>query len=417
MDIPRPSSKKRKLIKRIIYIVISLMVIGGITVALSDLEPASPTVDRAILWVEQVKRGDMIREVRGPGSLVPIDIRWVAPETAGRVEKILVRPGTSVTKDTIILELSNPELELALEEAKLRVKSAESQLAAKKVELENTLLNLESAAARVDADLVEARLKSKSDTQLAKDGLISDLQLQVSLVRVKELEKLKEIEKRRVNIQSQFSQTQLDVLQAQIEQAQASLGLKERQIQSLMVIAGFDGVLEQLLVEEGHQVSSITNLAKVSDPSLLKAVLRIDQNQAREVKIGLSSKIDIRSTVLNGKVSRIDPSVREGTVEVDIILDDPLPDGARPDQTLDGNIQIEKLTNILYVGRPVFAQPNVTLGIFKLNEDGANANRVRVKLGRSSVNTVEVLDGLDEGDKIILSDMSEWDEVDRINLR
>ncbi len=417
MDVPRESAKRKRIVRRIAVSVILVVILGGVTVALSKLEPAAPLVERATVWIDTVKRGDMIREVRGPGSLVPVDIRWIAPDTMGRVEKILIRPGTSVSTDTVIMELSNAELELSLEDAELQVKSAESQMAAKKVELENQLLNLESSAAQVEANLAEAKLKSQADAELAKDGLISDLQLQVSKVRADELAKLKTIEERRVNVQKQLSKTQLEVGQAQVEQAQAAYALKAKQVEWLKVKAGFNGVLEQLLVEEGHQVAPTTNLAKVSDPTKLKAVLRIDQNQAREVKYGLSAKIDLRSTVLNGIVTRIDPVVQEGTVNVDIELQDPLPMGARPDQTLDGNILIERLTGVLSVGRPVFGQPNATVSLFKLNKNDQEAERVRVQMGRSSVNTIEILEGLVEGDRVILTDMSDWDKFDRVRLR
>lgn len=417
MDVPRESAKKKRVIRRIIVVVFLAAIIWGVTVALSRLEPAAPTVDKATVWIDTVKRGDMNREVRGPGSLVPVDIRWIAPDTTGRVEKILVRPGTAVAKDTVIMELSNPELELGLEDAALQVKAAESQLASKKVELENQLLNLESAAAQVEANLAEARLRAKADAEMAKDGLISELQLQVSQVRADELAKLKTIEERRVSVQKNLSKTQLEVAQAQVEQAKAAYALKAKQVDWLKVKAGFDGVLEQLLVEEGHQVAPATNLAKVSDPTRLKAVLRVDQNQAREVRMNLTAKIDLRSAVLNGHVTRIDPVVQEGTVNVDVQLDDPLPDGARPDQTLDGNILIEKLENILYVGRPVFGQPNATVSLFKLKSDGLEAERVRVQMGRSSVNTIEILDGLKEGDRVVLTDMSDWDKFDKVRLR
>ncbi|RJP29922.1 MAG: HlyD family efflux transporter periplasmic adaptor subunit [Candidatus Omnitrophota bacterium] len=417
MDIQRESVKKKRIIRRIVYITISVVMITIITAALSQLEPAAPVVDRATIWIGTVERNDMVRAVRGPGSLVPVDIRWIAPQTAGRVERILIRPGTFVNKDSVIIELSNPELELEAEDAKLKVKAAELQLASRKVELENQLLDLESSTARVEADLAEAKLRAQSDAELAKDGLISHLQLKVSQVRADELEKLKKIEEKRETFLSELAKTQLEVLQAQVEQSRALSALKQQQVESLQVTAGFAGVLEQLLVEEGHQVSSTTNLAKVSDPTKLKAVLRIDQNQAREVLINQAAEIDLRSSILKGHVTRIDPSVQEGTVNVDVMLDDPLSQGARPDQTLDGTIEIEKLKNILFVGRPVFGQSNAVISLFKLTPDQQMAERVRVTLGRTSVNTIEVIEGLEVGDRIILSDMNEWDEADTIRLR
>lgn len=418
MDIPRESSKRRRLLRRGVFAVIVSVSVLGATVGVSRLEPAAPTVDRSIVWKDTVKRGDMVRKVRAMGNLVPVDIRWISPDTQGRVEKILVQPGAHVTRETVILELSNPELELAAEEAKLKVRSAECQYDAKKVEIEHELLNLQTSAARVEADYIEAKLRAQSDEELAKEGVIAELQLQISKVRAEELAKLKEIENKRVKVQEEHAETQLEVLQAQIDQAQALHNLKRKQLEWLRVRPGIEGVLEQLLVEEGQQVTIATSLAKVSDPTRLKAVLRVDQNHAREVRIGQRAEIDLRNnTDLRGHVARIDPAVQEGTVNVDVVLDDPLPEGARPDLSLDGEIEIEKLTHILYVGRPVFGQADSTITMFKLEPDQREANRVTVALGRGSVNLIEVVNGLREGDAVILSDMSEWDDVDRIRLR
>ncbi len=417
MDIPRESNRKRIIIRRTLQIVFSIAVIGAISAWLSQLEEAAPTVQRALVWAEEVKRGDMLREVRGPGSLAPIDIRWISPSTSGRVEKLPILPGTPVTPDTIIAELSNPQVELDAESAKLQVKSAESRYAAMKVQLENDLLNLETAAARVEADYAEAELRAQSETELAKDGLISELQLKVSTVRVEELKKLKAIEQKRLKVQRELAKTQLDVLQSEIEQAKALSGLREELVGALKVRAGFNGILEQRLVEVGQQVSASDNLAKVSDPTKLKAVLQIDQNQVREVIKGQLVRIDLRSSVLKGHVERIDPAVLEGTVNVDVTIDDPLPQGARPDQRLDGTIEIERLTNVLYTGRPYFAQQDSVISLFKLTDDSSGAIRIPVKLGRLSVGSVEIVEGLKEGDRIILNDMSDWDDSDRINLR
>lgn len=417
MDIQRPSSKGKRWLKRGLIVTCTLAGAIGVTVALSRLEPASPVVEKGTVWMDTVKRGDMLREVSGPGSLVPVDIRWIAPSTAGRVERILVRPGTGVTRDTVILELSNEELELQAEDAQLKIQSAELQYEAKKVELDNVLLDLQTSAARVDADLAEAQLRARSDEELAKDGLISALQLQVSKVRSEELAKLKEIEKKRLDVQRQYAKTQLDVLQAQVRQATALYELRKKQVDLLRVRAGFEGVLEQMLVEEGQQVTTSTNLAKVSDPRRLKAVARIDQNQAREVQLGQKARIDLRSAILSSHVVRIDPAVQEGTVNVDLEIDDPLPPGARPDLRLDGYIEIEKLANILIIGRPAFGQPGAVLSLFKLSGNGQEATRTPVKLGRFSVNKVEVLEGLREGDRVILSDMNEYAKNDRVRLR
>lgn len=417
MDIPRETNKKWRIIRRTIYIVFSIVTIVGITAALSQLEQAAPVVDRATVYIGEVKRGDMLRDVGGPGSLVPIDIRWISSTTSGRVEKILIFPGTPVQEDTVIIELSNEQLELDAQSAKLQIKSAESRYAAMKVQLENELLNLETAAARMEADYTEAELKAKADAELAKDGLISDLQVKVSAVRVEELDKMKVIEQKRVDVQIEYAKTQLEVLQAEIEQAKALYALKAKQLEALHVTAGFNGVLEQRLVEVGQQIAPGVDLAKVSDPTRLKAVLQIDQNQVREVMVGQSVLIDLHSSELKGHVQRIDPSVQQGTVNVDVTLDDPLPSGARPDQRLNGTIEIEKLTNVLYTGRPYFGQPNSTIGLFRLDENQQEAVRTQVKVGQMSVSSIEIVHGLKESDRVILTNMSEWDDTDRIRLR
>lgn len=417
MDVPRTVSKTKKYLWRTFWGILFTGLLIGVTLALKKMEPAAPSVDKGTVWTDKVVRGDMVRMVRGTGSLVPVDIRFITPATNGRVEKILIEPGTMVTNDTVIMELSSPELELSLQEAKLELKTAESQYSAMKVQIENEILDLQTAAAKVEADYEEAKLRAKSDEELAKEGLIAVLQLKVTKVRAAELEKMKQIEQQRVKVKSNHAKTQLEVLQAKIDQTKAALALKEEQVKSLIVRAGTNGVLVQKSVEIGHQVTTATLLAKISDPSKLKAVLRIDQNQAREVLIGQNTSVDIRSKVLKGKVTRIDPAVLEGSVLVDITLLEELPAGARPDLSLVGTIEIEKLENILYAGRPMFGEPNGTASLFKLSADGLTAMRTPVKFGRSSVNTIEIVSGLKEGDKIILSDMTEWDKVDKIRLK
>ncbi|MCA9423706.1 MAG: HlyD family efflux transporter periplasmic adaptor subunit [Candidatus Omnitrophica bacterium] len=417
VDIPKEPSRGKNFIIRLLIAVVVLTLVIAAGIAYNRLEPAAPTIEKSSVFIDTVVRGDMVRKVRGSGRLVPIDIRWVTPATNGRVERTLLEPGATVDPDTILLELSNPELELAVEEANLNFKSSESELEAKKVEFDKELLDLETSAARIEADLAEAKLRAESDKELAKDGLISELQLEVSTVRAEELAKLREIEERRVGIQKQYSDNLQRVLAAQVDQASALYNLKQHQLDALKVRAGFKGVLEQLMVEEGQQVDVTTDLAKISDPDRLKAVVRIDQNQVREVSIGLPVEIDLRNSVLKGRVSRIDPSVQEGTVNVDVTLEDPLPPGARSDQTLSGEIEIETIPDSLYVGRPVYGQPGATVSLFKLNSEGMEATRVSVELGRGSAKTIEVVNGLAEGDRIILSDMNEWDKVDRVRLR
>ncbi|MCA9438373.1 MAG: HlyD family efflux transporter periplasmic adaptor subunit [Candidatus Omnitrophica bacterium] len=417
VDIPKEPSRGKNFIIRLLIAVVVLTLVIAAGIAYNRLEPAAPTIEKSSVFIDTVVRGDMVRKVRVSGRLVPIDIRWLTPATNGRVERTLLEPGAIVGPDTILLELSNPELELAVEEANLNFKSSESELEAKKVEFDKELLDLETSAARIEADLAEAKLRAESDKELAKDGLISELQLEVSTVRAEELAKLREIEERRVGIQKQYSDNLQRVLAAQVDQASALYNLKQHQLDALKVRAGFKGVLEQLMVEEGQQVDVTTDLAKISDPDRLKAVVRIDQNQVREVSIGLPVEIDLRNSVLKGRVSRIDPSVQEGTVNVDVTLEDPLPPGARSDQTLSGEIEIETIPDSLYVGRPVYGQPGATVSLFKLNSEGVEATRVSVELGRGSAKTIEVVNGLAEGDRIILSDMNEWDKVDRVRLR
>lgn len=418
MDIPRETSKRRRFIRRGLFAIVILGLVVGATAGLSRLEPAAPVVDRSVIWIDTVKRGDMVRKVRGIGNLVPVDIRWISPDTTGRVERILVQPGASVTRDTVILELSNPELELAVEEAKLQVKSAESRYTLEDVQIKQAILNLEASVAGANAEYIKANLQSEPNEELCRRGALAEIQLKIDKINVEQLLKLKELQEERLKMQRELANTQLEVVQAQIEQARALYALKKKQMEWLRVRAGIEGVLEQLLVEEGQQVSPGTSLAKVSDPTRLKAVLRVDQNQAREVKIGLRAKIDLRNnTIVQGHVARIDPAVHDGTVDVDVVIEDSLPEGARPDLSLDGTIEIEQLTDIFYVGRPAFGQSGGAISLFKLDVDRKGASRVRVALGRSSVSTIELIDGLQEGDQVILSDMSEWDDVDRVRLR
>jgi HlyD family secretion protein len=417
MDIPRQSSKRKRFLRRALFTVIILGSVLAATVAVSRLEPAAPSVDRSIVWVATVERGDMVREVKGIGNLVPVNIRWTSPDTTGRVEEILVRPGTPVTKDTVILVLSNQELELSTEEARLNVKSAESRYDAKKVEIQQAILNLEAALAGANANYITAKLESEPNEELCRRGALARVRVTIDKIRVEQLAKLKELEEKRLEVQREFARTQMDVVEAELKQAHAQYELKQKQLDALRVRAGIDGVLEQVLAEEGQQVGPGTGIAKVSDPTDLKAVLRVEQNQAREVKIGQRARIDLRNSVLQGHVARIDPAVQEGSVNVDVVLDDPLPEGARPDLSLDGTIEIEKLTDVLHVGRPGFGQPGGTITLFKLDADRKGASRVRVTLGRSSVKTIEVADGLQEGNQVIISEMRDWDNVDRIRLR
>ena len=417
MDIPRENVARRRRLRRLLLAVIGLVAVGAITLGLSRLEPAAPTVERATVWLDTVKRGPMVIQVRGTGSLVPKIIWWIPATTAGRVERILVLPGTVVEPDTVLLELSNAELDLDAVDAEWRLKSAEAELASLQVGLQSELLALQASVARVQADYAEARLRKEVNQELYDNGLISKRNLELSRVRVEELAKLSDIEQRRLDMWGQSQEARLATQRAAVEQARALHQLKRTQVAALQVRAGTAGVLEQMPVEVGQQVAAGLILAKVTDPKSLKAVVRIPETQARDVQPGQIASIDTRNGIVPGKVARIDPAVSEGTVAVDVTLQGPLPKGARPDLTVVGTIEIERLENVLHVGRPVFGQAQSTVGLFKLADGDDAAVRAQVELGRSSVSTIEIVRGLEVGDQVILSDMSRWDEFDRIRLR
>ncbi|MCS6805933.1 MAG: efflux RND transporter periplasmic adaptor subunit [Acidobacteriota bacterium] len=416
MDIPRPSVARRKRLRRALYGLIGLGLIVLITVGVSRLKPAPPSVERATVWIDTVKRGPMLRQVRGLGTLVPEEIRWIPAATEGRVERRLVQPGAVVKSDTVLLELSNPELEQAALEAKMQLRAAEAEYTNLRVQLESQLLTQRAQAAAVQAEYHQAKLQAEANEELAKDHLISDLILKLSQVRAEELSTRFEIEQKRLAIMAESVKAQLAVQQARVEQLRALYELRRSQVEALHVRAGTGGVLQQVLVEVGQQVTPGTNLARVADPTRLMAQIRIPETQAKDVQIGQTAAIDTRNGIVPGRVVRIDPAVQNGTVTVDVALEGPLPKGSRPDLSVDGTIEIERLEDVLYVGRPAFGQEKSTVGLFKLINGGREAVRVPVKLGRSSVNTIEILDGLQPGDQVILSDMSAWDAFDRIRL-
>jgi HlyD family secretion protein len=417
MDIPRPSVARRRKLRRAIAGVVAVAAVAGITWGLSRLEPAAPTVERSSVWLDTVKRGEMLRQVRGTGSLVPEVIWWIPAVTAGRVERILVLPGAQVQADSVLLELSNPELELDAVDAEWQMRSVEAELAALEVTLRNELLALQASVARLEADYHEATLQEEVDKELHGNGLISEQRLKLSKARVQELAKLNEIEQQRLETWDASEEARLAAQRARIERARALYELKHAQVDALRVRAGTEGVLEQLPVEVGQRVARDATLAKVTDVRTLKAVVRIPETQARDVQPGQLASIDTHNGIIAGRVVRIDPAVQEGTVAVDVALEGELPKGARPDLTVVGTIQIERLEDVLYVGRPVYGQAHSTVGLFKLLDDGETAVRVQVELGRSSVNTVEIVRGLELGDQIVLSDMSRWDEFDRVRVR
>ncbi|MGB2985677.1 MAG: HlyD family efflux transporter periplasmic adaptor subunit [Phycisphaerae bacterium] len=408
---------RRRNIRRAILAVVALVAIVVITMGLSRLEPAAPSVERETVWLDTVKRGPMLREVRGTGNLVPEVIWWIPASTGGRVERILVLPGTTVDADTVLLELSNAELELDAVDAEWRLKSTEAELDSLEVTLRNELLSLQASVARIGADYHEALLRQDIEQELYDDGLISERNLKLAQVRVEELAKLNEIEQKRLALNEASQEARLAAQRARVEQARALHNLKRAQVESLKVTAGTAGVLEQMPIEVGQRVTPGMIMAKVTDPKSLKAVVRIPETQARDVLPGQVASIDTRTAVVPGRVMRIDPAVTEGTVAVDVALDGELPKGARPDLTIVGTIEIERLDDVLYVGRPVFGQAHSTIGLFRLADDGVHAMRAQVQVGRTSVNTIEIIKGLDVGDRVILSDMSRWDAVDRVRLK
>lgn len=416
VDIARPASVARnKKIKRAAYGVVGLTALLLVTVGVSQLKPAAPSVERSTVWVDTVKRGPMVRQVRGTGTLVPEDIRWLPAQTDGNVERIILRPGAIVKPDTVILELSNPELEQSALEAKLNLDAAEAQLKNRRVELETAILAQQAVVAGAEADFRQAKLQAEADAELAKDGLTSSLTMKISTSKADNLENKHRIEQQRLDRTTQAMQTQLAVQEAEVSRLRTMHMLRQQQLNDLRVRAGTDGVLQLVPVEEGARVTPGTNLARVANPTKLKAELRIAETQAKDIQIGLIAAVDTRNGVIPGRVSRIDPAALNGTVTVDVALQGDLPRGARPDLTVDGTVELERLDNVIFVGRPAFGQENSTVGLFKVLPTG-EAVRVQVKLGKSSVNTIEIVEGLQPGEDVVLSDMSAWDAFDRVRL-
>jgi len=416
MDIARPDQTRRKRIKRTVYGAAAVLAVGGITLGLSKLKPAAPGVERGTVWIDTVKRGPMVRDVRGQGTLVPEDIRWIPATTQGRVVRILLRPGTEVKASSVILDLSNPQLEQELGDAALKLAGAEASLANLRVQSQNEALAQEAATASIEAEFKKASLQVEANDQLAKKGLVSDMILKQSRLEADQLSARYTIAKKQLASYADSIKARVDVQQSEVEQARAALRLRRQQVDDLHVRAGFDGVLQVMPVEVGQQVAPGANLARVADPSRLKAELKIPETQAKDIQPGQTASIDTRNGIVAGKVVRIDPSVQNGTVTVDVTMTDTLPKGARPDLSVDGTIELERLRDVLFVGRPAFGQEQSAVGLFKLQPDGS-ASRVQVKLGATSVNVVEIRSGLSAGDQVILSDMSNWDAFDRIRLQ
>ena len=417
VDIARPASvAKKKKIRRIIFATLSILAIGGITYAVSKLKPAAPGVDRAAVWIDTVKEGPMLRLVRGSGTLVPEEIRWIPARTSGRVERILLRPGAIVTPGTVILELSNPELQQQVKEAELAFQSAQAAYQNRKTELESQLLSSEASVATVKSNHEDAMLNLQVQEELLKSGLVAEIQVKQYRSREAELRNRLKIEQQRLDMSRAGIKSQLAPQEAQVDQARATHALRVQQLDDLRVKSAMDGVLQQVPVEVGAQVGPGTNLARVANPTKLKAEVRIAETQTKDIRIGQQAEVDTRNGIIKGRVSRIDPSATGGTVGVDITLEEALPAGARPDLSVDGTITLEKLDNVVYVGRPAFGQEHSKVSLFKLVGETGEAVRTQVTLGRSSVNQIEIIDGLKKGDQVILSDMSAQDAYDRIRL-
>ncbi len=418
MDIARPPEVlQRKRRRRFVIGAGVILLVAATSVALARLKPAAPTVEGGGLWIDTVKRGTMVRQVRGTGVLVPDDIRWITALTDGRVERLLVRPGATVQPDTVILELSNPQTEQAALTADLDLKSAKAQYEVLKADLEKDLLAQRAAAAGVDADAAQAAMEAEANDALAKEGLISAIVAKQARLKAQTAAERAKMEHARLVNSQQSLAVRLEVQRAEVDRRETMATLRRNEALGLKVRAGVAGVLQEVPVEEGQSIGPGTNLARVADPTRLRAQVQVAETQVKDVAISQKAEIDTRNGVAQGHVVRIDPAAKNGTVTVDIVFDEALPRGSRPDMSVDGTIELERLDDILYVGRPAFGQEQAKTNLFKLSPDGSAAALTQVELGRSSVNTIEVKRGLNVGDRVVLSDMSQWDGYDRIRLR
>lgn len=416
MDVKREGVARKKMIRRVIVSIVVLLAAAGVTYGLSRLKPAAPTKERATVWVDQVKKGPMIRQVRGLGTLVPQEILFIQATHEGRVDRVALRPGVNVKPETVLIVLSNPDMELQLGDLEWQIKAAEANVTDLRVRLETQKLQQRATLARIQSEFTQAKLTRDRDEQLFKLNLKPDIELKISVSKAEELGGRLEIEKESLRIFEDSIRAQLDKERVNIEKIRAARDLKRKQVEQLTIRAGYEGVLQQMAVEVGQRVTPGSLIAKVAQPWKLKAELKIAETQAKDIIIGQSAEIDTRNGVIKGEVSRIDPAVVNGTVTVDVRLTGELPQGARPDLSVDGTVELERLAEVVYVGRPVFGQANSTIGLFKLDPDGKGAERIQVRLGRSSVNTIEIVQGLKVGDQVILSDMSDMDAHPRIRL-
>jgi len=418
MDIARPEFKLQKRRRQAVLVVIVVIVVAAMAVGVSRLKPAAPSVERGTVWTDTVKRGSMLRQVHGLGSLIPSQesVRQIPAETEATVVRIRMLPGSQVKADSILLEMSNPQVEQAALDAELQLKEAEAEYQSQRVTLESNLMNEKAGAATVNADYSQAKRQAETDKALYDLGVISGLAYKASKGKSDELTTRNDLEIERLKIGQKAIESQLAEQQAKVDQMRALAALKRKQLDALQVRAGIEGVLVDLPLQVGQHVLPGTMLAKVVQPNHLMAELKISETQARDVQFGEPAAIDTHNGIIGGTVMRVDPAVQNGTVTVDVKLIGELPKGARPDLSVDGTIDLERLDNVLYVGRPAFGQENSTISLFKLDADGKDAERVSVKVGRESVNSIQVIEGVREGDTVILSDMSRWDKTDRIRL-
>ena len=414
MDIPRPENKRKKRLRQMGFAAGGVLVLAVATAGLMRLEPAAPSVAIASVWPDTVREGEMLREVRGPGTLVPRAIRWIGAQAEGRVDRVIVRPGAVVEADTVLVEMSNPELVQETEEARYAVEAAEAELAELKLTLENKQLDQRAAVAAARPNTKAIVCKPKPRRQAG--DVVPQLRYQRSELLAEQRKVLLDIEHERLDQFAASMEAQLAVRKARVMQVRNAYERMRERVESLAVRAGVAGVVQEMLVEEGQRLALGANIARVAQPDDLQAELRVPETQARDVLLGQLVRVDTRNGIVEGKVSRIDPAVQSGTVQVDVELTGALPRGARPDLSVDGTIEIERLPHVVYMGRPAYGQPNTTVGIYKIIEDGRYAVRVPVELGRTSVNAVEILKGLKPGDQVILSDTSAWDDADRIRL-
>jgi HlyD family secretion protein len=417
VDIVRPEIKHKKKMRRIGYIAAAVVLIPLVTYALSRLKPAAPSVDSGTVWTGTVKRGPMLRDVRGLGTLVPETIRLIPAVTDGQVQTRYLLPGTPVKANTVIFDLVNPQLQQETLDAEYQLKGAQAAYEQTKAQLQNQLMDKRTLAASISSQYRTAEMVRQTKEQLGANGLAPELDVKTAQVQAEELAKENDLAQKEVQTFDNSIASQLAVQEATVNQKRAMYELKKTQMDQLHIRPGIDGMLQELDVEVGQKVTMGTVLARVAQPTHLKAQLKIAETQAKDILIGQKATVDTHNGIIPGHVTRIDPAVVNGTVTVDVGLDGPLPTGARPDLSVEGTVEIERLADVLYVERPVHGEANSTVGIFKVVDDGKEATRVQVQLGRTSVNTVEIVKGLEIGDKVILSDMSAWDNYDRVQLK